>query len=127
MFGPDEERFYGSIEKLLEYCDRIAIYMHRFGGKDAFLTDMAYQDACVMVLGQIGETCKTIEPQLRTRSDYDWSTVIRFRDFIYHNYSSTRYDIVWGIMVNDIPAVQKILMKIMAGYEQDQKTEDPEH
>lgn len=87
--------------------------MHRFGGKDDFLKDWAYEDACVMVLGQIGEEAKTISNWLENNSKYDWGPVIHFRDFIYHNYSKTNYETIWYIISDDVPQVSRELSKLL--------------
>ena len=83
----NSEKIRNGLERMKDYCERIAIHMHRFGGKEEFLEDWAYQDACVMILAQIGEEAKRIEPWLNSNSNYPWREVIRFRDFVYHNYS----------------------------------------
>jgi len=51
----DAEKIHDSLVRMKDYCERIAFHMHRFGGKTEFLEDWAYQDACVMILAQIGE------------------------------------------------------------------------
>ena len=52
--GNDLDRTITSIERMIEYCERIVSYRERFGEKDVFLIDETHQDACLMVLGQIG-------------------------------------------------------------------------
>lgn len=109
----DLERARDGITRISGYCDRIAFHMHRFGGRKEFLKDWSYQDSCIMILAQIGEEAKKIEPWLTaSRPDYDWKSVIRFRDFAYHNYPSTNYEIVWEIISKDIPELMNILSEI---------------
>ena len=97
---------------MIDYCERIVTYRDRFGEKDAFLDDQAYQDACVMILGQIGEETKKIFVWLNSNSDYPWKDVVRFRDFIYHSYSRMDYNMIWGIIDKDIPAIKKELLDL---------------
>lgn len=68
----DPERILDVLSRMKDYCERIAFHMHRFGGREEFLRDWAYQDACIMILAQIGEEAKRIEPWLIGISDYDW-------------------------------------------------------
>ena len=111
----DSERICDTLVRMKGYCERIAFHMHRFGGREEFLEDWSYQDACVMSLAQIGEEAKRIEPWLMTNGgDYDWKAVIRFRDFAYHNYASTNYSVVWGIINDDIPELMSILTELTA-------------
>ena len=103
MSGDDLEAVGYTLSVIRNYCERIAIHMHRFGGRDEFLRDWAYQDSCIMVLGQIGEETKKILDWLQSNSGYNWKDVARFRDFIYHCYSRTNYDLVWKIIEDDVP------------------------
>lgn len=113
MSGDDLERIRQTLETIRGYCERIALHMHRFGGKDEFLKDWAYQDACVMILGQIGEESKKISNWLTANSDYNWRDVIRFRDFIYHAYSRTEYNVVWEIISRDIPELLNATIELL--------------
>ena len=115
----DLERVRGSLDRMMDYCDRIAFHMHRFGGKEEFLKDWSYQDACVMILAQIGEEAKRIESWLKSKNTYGWSDVIRFRDFAYHNYQSTDYSIVWEIISIDVPQLYNVLKELAASLETD--------
>lgn len=122
MSGDDPERVRNTLELMISYCERIAYHMHRFGGREEFLKDWAYQDACVMILGQIGESAKTIEPWLNAHSNHDWRLVIRFRDFAYHNYSKTKYAMVWKIISEDIPELLRILNGLMTVAESEMRS-----
>jgi uncharacterized protein with HEPN domain len=113
MSGDDPERVRNTLESMIAYCERIAYHMHRFGGRNEFLKDWSYQDACVMILGQIGESAKTIEPWLVSHHGYNWSRVIRFRDFAYHNYSKTKYEMVWKMISEDVPELLDILKELL--------------
>ncbi len=113
MYGVDPERVRNTLENMISYCERIAFHMHRFGGREEFLKDWSYQDACVMILGQIGESAKTIEPWLVAHYEYDWLMVIRFRDFAYHNYARTKYTMVWKMISEDVPELLIILERLI--------------
>ena len=103
MSGDDLESIRYMLSLIQEYCERIENHVHRFGGREEFLKDWAYQDSCIMVLGQIGEESKRILDWLQSNSDYNWKDVVRFRDFIYHCYFRTNYEVVWKIIEDDIP------------------------
>ena len=115
----DAEKNHDSLVRMRDYCERIAFHMHRFGGKKEFLEDWAYQDACVMILAQIGEEAKKIEPWLNSNSDYPWKDVIRFRDFAYHTYPATDYNIIWEIISEDVPRLLNILADILYALDDD--------
>ena len=110
--GDDFDRTITSVERIIGYCERVISYRDRFGEKEMFLNDQAYQDACVMLLGQIGEEAKKIFVWLDSNANYPWKNVVRFRDFIYHSYSHMDYNMIWGIIDKDIPEVKDILVKL---------------
>lgn len=68
-----------------------------------------------MILAQIGEEAKKIEPWLDSNSDYRWKDVIRFRDFAYHNYPATDYNIIWEIISEDVPKLLNELTDLLDG------------
>jgi len=115
----DAEKVRDSIDRMINYCERIAFHMHRFGGRENLLEDWSYQDACVMILGQIGEEAKKIEPWLKSNSDYPWKEVIHFRDFEYHNYFDTDYNLIWGIISEDVPRLLDVLIELSEKLEVD--------
>lgn len=105
MSGDDLKRVRQTLCEIRDYCERIALHLHRINGKDGFLHDLMCQDACVMILGQIGEESKKIYEWLSVNSDYNWKDVIKFRDFIYHAYSQVNYNLVWSVLEKDLPKV----------------------
>ena len=119
----DPEKIHDCLVRMKDYCERIAFHMHRFGGKKEFLEDWSYQDACVMILAQIGEEAKKIEPWLNSNSNYPWKDVIRFRDFAYHNYSSTNYKIIWGVISEDVPQLLNIITDLLNSLDNDPSLE----
>lgn len=69
--------------------------MHRFGSKDSFLTDFAYQATCTSSLQQIGEVVKVNRSWLKAENpDFPWSEYMRFRDFSAHDYIKSKF-LMW--------------------------------
>lgn len=94
------------LESICTYCERITHAVHRFGSKDVFLVDYAYQATCAFSLQQIGEIVKTNESWLRSKSpEFYWKGYTRFRDFVAHNYQNIDYDLLWAAVQNDVSPI----------------------
>ena len=99
-----DERVRSSIDRMNEYCRRIAFTMHRFGNDfDSFNKDYDYQSSVLFNLQQIGENAKLIRLWLSENSTYDWNPVCSFRDFIAHNYARVENKVIWKILTDDFP------------------------
>ncbi len=62
----EEVRALRGLKSICNYCEEISFAIRRFGSKDSFLTDYAYQATCAFSLQQIGEIVKTNYSWLRT-------------------------------------------------------------
>lgn len=67
------------------------------------MEDKVAQYAFCTPLEQIGEQAKRSDKRLETHYDYDWSKVMKFRDFIDHQYGSIDFEIVWDVIEKDVP------------------------
>lgn len=112
MSGDDLERIDGTILRMIGYCNDIAEIIHRSGDFQVFVSDFTYYNSAIFLLGQIGENTKQIYPWLSSNTDYDWSSVVRTRDLLYHNYSNVNYGRVWDMMNNDVPDVLQLLKEL---------------
>ena len=62
---------------------------------------VAYRDAVLMQLGQIGEACDLAKLPRETREEYshiNWRKIKGFRNEAYHRYERLDYDIAWMIV-----------------------------
>lgn len=72
-----------------------------FKGLNADRDSIAYRDAVLMQLGQIGEACSGAKLPEETREEYshiDWRQIKGFRNEAYHRYERLDYDIAWLII-----------------------------
>ena len=106
------------LKTICRYCEEISYTMHRFGPKETFMTDFAYQATCAFSIQQIGEIVKTNYPWLKTEDpDFPWSAYIRFRDFAAHNYENVDFDLLWAGICNDVSPIWNKALAILRHYE----------
>lgn len=72
-----------------------------FKGLNEDRDSIAYRDAVLMQLGQIGEACSGAKLPEETREEYshiNWRQIKGFRNEAYHRYERLDYDVAWLIV-----------------------------
>lgn len=92
--------------KLMDYC---ADYTY-----DSFTANMILVDACVFNLSQIGELCRVIDDAFaKAHPEIPWREIYGLRNRIVHDYEGVNLRLVWEILSEDIPELNKILQKLI--------------
>jgi uncharacterized protein with HEPN domain len=73
---------------------------------EAFVADTKTQDAVIRNLEILGEAAKSLSDERRARyPDIPWKSMAAARDRLIHHYFGVNLDIVWQIVVNELPPV----------------------
>ena len=102
---PRDSRVY--LEDILEATRKIIAYT---GGlsKETFLEDEKTIDAVVRNLEVIGEAVKKLPEDLRAQhSAVEWKKIAGLRDLLIHEYFGVDVEIVWDIVQNKVPALDR--------------------
>jgi uncharacterized protein with HEPN domain len=82
--------------------------------KETFLHDETLKRAFVRSLEIIGEAVKQLPNDLKQRySHLEWRAMAGMRDRLIHGYFGVDYDIVWDVVSNKIPALQREVERIL--------------
>jgi uncharacterized protein with HEPN domain len=82
--------------------------------KETFLHDETLKRAFVRSLEIIGEAVKQLPNDIKERySHLEWRAMAGMRDRLIHGYFGVDYDIVWGVVLNKIPALQREVEHIL--------------
>jgi uncharacterized protein with HEPN domain len=82
--------------------------------KETFLHDETLKRAFVRSLEIIGEAVKQLPNDLKERySHLEWRAMAGMRDRLIHGYFGVDYDIVWDVVRNKIPALQREVEHIL--------------
>lgn len=82
--------------------------------KEAFLGDETLKRAFVRSLEIIGEAVKRLPEEFRKEHGrIDWRAIAGTRDKLVHDYFGIDYDIVWDIVVNEIPELKTQVERIL--------------
>ena len=109
------------LEDMIDCIERITAYVKNMS-YDEFMTDLKTQDAVIRNIEIIGEAAKQLPNSFKTtHSDIPWRAIAGTRDRLIHDYSGVNYDIVWVVIVNDLPSLQPRLIEI---FESDENLEE---
>ena len=97
------EAFLKDIERSIQ---RIRNYTEGYGF-ERFEKDDKTVDAVTKNLANIGEAVKNLPEEVTENSDYDWSQIARFRDFITHQYFKADEEIIWDIIENELDLLEE--------------------
>lgn len=97
------------VRHILDAITKIQKYT-RGMDKEAFQADDRTQDAVIRQLEIIGEACKRLSPEFRSKhGGIPWSSAAGMRDVLIHDYLGVDLDIVWDTVEQDLPGLVKVL------------------
>lgn len=87
-----------AIKRIGEYTDEMSY--------EVFLRDIKTQDAVVRNIEIIGEAVKNISSGLKEKhKDISWKDIAGMRDKIVHYYFGIRWELVWSVVNDKLPAL----------------------
>ncbi len=108
---PRDSRVY--LEDILEATRKITTYTGSLS-KTAFLEDEKTLDAVIRNLEVIGEAVKKLPEDLRAQhSGVEWKKIAGLRDILIHEYFGLDAEIVWDIVRNKVPALNREVRTIL--------------
>jgi uncharacterized protein with HEPN domain len=82
--------------------------------RDKFMNDETLQRAFVRSIEIIGEAAKKLPEELKQKySNIEWKAIAGMRDRLIHDYFGIDYDIVWDVVINKTPQLQKEIQQII--------------
>jgi len=96
-----------SLEDILEAINRIELFTKGMG-QEELLDDLKTQDAVLRNLEIIGEAVKNISIDIKDDNpQVEWRKIGGMRDKIIHMYFGVNWDIVWDVVENKLPKLEK--------------------
>jgi uncharacterized protein with HEPN domain len=101
------------VSDIQEALRRIATYTAGMT-EEAFMADVKTQDAVIRNLEILGEATKNLSEEFRARySHIPWKNMAGVRDRLIHHYFGINLDIVWQIVVAELPDVITALDEVV--------------
>lgn len=108
--------WFSTLEYLHHILDETQYLINHAQGlaKDEFLGDETLKRAFVRSLEIIGEVVKQLPDDLRNKYGHiEWRAIAGMRDWLIHGYFGVDYDLVWDVIVNEIPVLQRQVIQII--------------
>ncbi len=100
------EDIFAAIEKIQKYAGNISY--------EDLIKDEMKIDAIVRNFEIIGEASNNIPKETRDKyPSIEWRKVINFRNILAHEYFGVDYEIMWDIIKNKLPDLQKNIKAII--------------
>ena len=107
---PRDYRVY--LDEILQAIGKIRRYTTGMS-LEAFSTDDMAVDAVVRNLEVIGEAVKQLPEQVRSKHpDVEWKKIAGLRDILIHVYFGVDVEIVWDVVQNKLPILERQIQKI---------------
>jgi len=101
------------LDDILEASGRIRDYTSGLT-LEGFKNDTKTLDAVVRNLEVIGEAAKKVPDDVRSRyPDVEWKKIAGLRDILIHEYFGIDVNIIWDILKNKLPSLEKQVRKIL--------------
>src|SRR3989344_68975 len=79
-----------------------------------FMHAPSFQRAFARSLSVIGEAVKKLSPEFREKhAEVEWKTIAGMRDRLIHEYFGVDYEIVWDVVVNEVPKFKEQIEKLL--------------
>src|SRR4051812_20645871 len=71
-----------------------------------FLSNSMMRFACVKQIEIIGEAANYITAETKALfTDMEWKQIIGMRHILVHEYFGTDFDLIWQVIINDLPVL----------------------
>jgi uncharacterized protein with HEPN domain len=90
------------------------ILTYTVDGEQAFLSDSKTQDAVIRNIEIIGEATRKLSDEFKNKHvDIPWKPMAGIRNILIHHYFGVKLDLVWQVVVRDLPELMSKLGPII--------------
>lgn len=98
------------IEHMLDSILRIDEYVE---SKELFYDSHLVQDAVVRNLQVMAESSQRLSEEIKNKyPDIPWNDISGFRNVLVHDYLGIDLDVIWSVVEQELPRLEKVLTEI---------------
>lgn len=103
---------YQRLLHILEAIDEIQLYTKNTALK-TFLENSMMRFACIKQIEIIGEAANSITRETKAKfTGPEWKQIIGMRHILVHEYFGVDFDLVWQVIIDDLPALKEKIINI---------------
>ena len=101
------------LEEIINYCDRTADNIQKFGDDfDRFKDNLTYQEVCAFHAIQIGELVNSLSDKFKdSHPGMPWQDIVGLRNMITHDYGKVDEGVMWETIKEDFPSLRDFCAK----------------
>ena len=108
--------FLDFVEDILDAMEKAELLIEGVS-YEQFEAEFRINFAVVRALEIIGEASKRLPDSLREKyTEVPWKGMAGMRDRIIHGYDNVDYQIIWGVVKQDIPEIKPLIQNILDDY-----------
>jgi len=109
---PRDSKVY--LDDILQAAGRIGEYTRGLS-REKFVADRRTLDAVIRNLEVIGEAAKQVPEEVRARCpQVEWKRLAGLRDILIHQYFGVDSEIIWDVVRNKVPQLEREVRKLLA-------------
>ena len=102
------------VQKMLGYVSKVMTYCESYS-YEHFSENTMLVEACVFNLSQLGELCHAADTTfVQKYPEIPWREMYGLRNRIVHDYEGVNLRLVWQIIREDLPELEKALRQLTA-------------
>ena len=102
------------IQKIVNYAVNALDYVHG-STYESFISDTKTVYACAFSIGQIGELASIVSEEAKLQYTFvPWRNIRGMRNRIVHDYDHVDMMVLWGVLIESLPALIKVFNDILA-------------
>ena len=104
-----------TIRHMLKYCEQINETSLEFdNSKERFIESTTFRNAVCLCLLQIGELVTVLSDEFKANNaKIPWREIKLLRNIVAHHYGKVDFDIIWDILITDIPELHHFCKNII--------------
>jgi len=108
------ERNLNIISDIVDYCDKIAKSIQRFGDYYVLTTDDDYKNSVSMSVLQIGELSGRLTEDFKDKyNGVPWREIKAMRNIVTHEYPAMEIDILWQVISEHVSELCRYCEEIL--------------
>lgn len=98
------------VEHMLDSIQRIDEYVE---SKEQFYDSHLVQDAVIRNLQVMAESSQRLSDEIKkSHTEIPWKNISGFRNILVHDYLGVDLDMIWSVVEQELPGLEKALAKI---------------